>query len=183
MQRRFQPLTSPGGPAVVGIASGLLLAVAVFLPWYSTNLGAPASPGSASGWAWTAVAKGVLILGVVWALASALLLADHLDRYRIDSRTAEALGWLVTGAALLAAGLVAFRLFTAAGARGLPDPRFRPVPQPRRGRARRGRRVRTSRATMTRWRLRGAPRNEDVSSGGHRALREWQNFDPRGRSA
>ena len=111
MQRRFHPLTSPGGPAVVGIASGLLLAVAVFLPWYSTNLGAPASPGSASGWAWTAVAKGALILGIVWALASALLLADHLDRYRIDSRTAEALGWLVTGAALLAAGLVAFRLF------------------------------------------------------------------------
>jgi len=111
MQRRFRPLTSAEGPAVIGIVSGLLLAVAVFLPWYSTNLGAPASPQSASGWAWTAIAKGVLILGIVWALASALLLADHFDKYRIDSRTAEALGWLVTGAAVLAAGLVAFRLF------------------------------------------------------------------------
>ena len=111
MQHRFRPLASTMGPAVIGVVSGLLLAVAVFLPWYSTNLGAPASPQSASGWAWTAVAKGVLVLGLVWALASALLLADHLDTYRIDSRTAEALGWLVAGAALLAAGLVVFRLF------------------------------------------------------------------------
>ena len=111
MQHRFRQLASPAGPAIIGVVSGLLLAVAVFLPWYSTNLGAPASAQSASGWAWTAVAKGVLVLGLVWALASALLLADHLDTYRIDSRTAEALGWLVAGAALLAAGLVAFRLF------------------------------------------------------------------------
>jgi hypothetical protein len=111
MRHRFRPLTNPAGPAVVGIVSGLLLAVAVFLPWYSTNLGAPASPESASGWAGTAIAKGVLVLGIVWALASALLLADHLDAYRIDSRTAEALGWLVAGTALVAAGLVVFRLF------------------------------------------------------------------------
>ena len=111
MQRRFRPLASPAGPAVIGIVSGLLLAVAVFLPWYAANLGEPASAESASGWTATAVAKGALILGILWALASVVLLADHLDAYRIDSRTAEALGWFVAGAALVAAGLVAFRLF------------------------------------------------------------------------
>ena len=111
MPRRLRPLATPAGPAVVGLVSGVLLAIAVFLPWYATNLGAPASPGSASGWDATAVAKGALGLGVVWALASALLLADHFDAYRIDSRTAESLGWLVAGASLVAAALVAFRLF------------------------------------------------------------------------
>ncbi len=109
MRRRFRPLATPG-PAVAGIVSGLLLAVAVFLPWYAANLGEPASPESASGWTATAVAKGALVLGILWALASALLLADYFDAYRIDSRTAEALGWLVAGSALMAGGLVAFRL-------------------------------------------------------------------------
>lgn len=111
MQRRFRPLASPAGPAIAGIVSGLLLAVAVFLPWYAANLGEPASPESASGWTATAIAKGALVLGIVWAVASALLLADYLDAYRVDSRTAEALGWLVAGAALLAGGLIAYRLF------------------------------------------------------------------------
>lgn len=111
MARRFQPLASPAGPAVAGVVSGVLLAIAVFLPWYATNLGAPASAGSASGWSATAVAKGALGLGVLWALASALLLADYFDVYRVDSRTAEALGWFVAGTSLVAAGLVAFRLF------------------------------------------------------------------------
>lgn len=111
MQRRFRPLTSPAGPAGLGVISGLLLAIAVFLPWYAANLGEPASAESASGWTATAVAKGALILGILWALASAVLLADYFDAYRVDSRTAEALGWFVAGAALVAAGLVAFRLF------------------------------------------------------------------------
>ena len=110
MQRRFRPLATPAGPAVAGIVSGVLLAVAVFLPWYAANLGEPASAESASGWTATAVAKGALVLAIVWTLASALLLADYLDAHRIDSRTAEALGWLVTGSALAAGGLVAYRL-------------------------------------------------------------------------
>ena len=111
MRRRFQPLTTPAGPAVAGIVSGVLLAVAVFLPWYAANLGEPTSAESASGWTATAVAKGALVLAILWTLASVLLLADYLDAHRIDSRTAEALGWLVTGSALVAGGLVAYRLF------------------------------------------------------------------------
>ncbi len=110
MQRPFRPLTSPAGPAIIGIVSGLLLAVAVFLPWYAANLGEVASPQSASGWTATTVARGALILGILWALASVVLLADYLDAYRVDSRTAEALGWFVTATALVAGGLVAFRL-------------------------------------------------------------------------
>ena len=89
---------------------------AVFLPWYAANLGPQASSGTASGWDATAVAKGALALGVIWMLASGLLLADHLDAYRVDPRTAEALGWLVAGCALLAGALVAYRLFRP------PDP-------------------------------------------------------------
>lgn len=110
MQRRFRPLATPAGPAVAGIASGVVLAIAVFLPWYAANLGEPASAESASGWSATAVAKGVLVLAILWTLASALLLADYLDAHRLDSRTAEALGWLVAGTALIAGGLVTYRL-------------------------------------------------------------------------
>ena len=87
------------------------MALAVFLPWYAANLGPPASSGTASGWDATAVAKGALALGVIWMLASGLLLADHLDVYRVDPRTAEALGWLVAGCAMLSGALVAYRLF------------------------------------------------------------------------
>jgi hypothetical protein len=110
MRRRSRLLAIPAGPAVAGIASAALMLAAVFLPWYAANLGPPASSGTASGWDATAIAKGVLGLGVIWLLLSALLLADHLDAYRIDPRTAETLGWLIAGCALLAGVLVAYRL-------------------------------------------------------------------------
>lgn len=116
MRRRSRLLPSPAGAAAVGAASGVLMLAAVFLPWYAANLGPPASSGTASGWEATAVAKGALALGVIWMLASALLLADHFDAYRVDARTAEAIGWLVAGCALLAGALVAYRLFRP------PDP-------------------------------------------------------------
>ena len=111
MEQRDRLLNTAAGPALIGVISGMILVVAVFLPWYATNLGEPATPGTANGWEATAVAKGAFGLAVLWVLASALILADHSDMYRIDSRTAEALGWLVAGCALLAGGLVAFRLF------------------------------------------------------------------------
>lgn len=111
MQRRRRPLATPLGPAAVGIGSGILLLVAVFLPWYGVNLGPASEIGTASGWDWTAVAKGALGLAVIWTLASGLVLADRLDYFRVDARTAEALGWLVAGCAALACGLVAYRLF------------------------------------------------------------------------
>lgn len=103
-------MTAPAGPAVVAAASGVLMAVSVFLPWFATNLGEPTSVGTASGWASTAVAKGVLGLAIIWILAAGLLLADRFDAYRIDRRTAEALGWLIAGCAMFAGALVAFRL-------------------------------------------------------------------------
>ena len=116
MRRRSPLLSFPAGPAAVGVASGALMLLAVFLPWYAANLGPPASSGTASGWDATAVAKGALVLGIIWMLASGLLLADHLDTYRVDPRTAEALGWLVAGCAMLAGALVSYRLFRP------PDP-------------------------------------------------------------
>ena len=110
MRRRAKLLATPAGPAIGGIASAALMIVAVFLPWFASNLGEPTSPGSVSGWSSTAIAKGVLGLAVLWMLASALLLADEFDMYRVDARTAEALGWFVTGCAVLAGALVLFRL-------------------------------------------------------------------------
>lgn len=98
------------GAAVTGIVSGLVMVLAAFLPWFASNLAAT-TPLSESGWNATAVAKGAVGLGVIWVILSGLVLADQFDAVRLDPRTAEALGWLVVLCALLAAGLVAFRLF------------------------------------------------------------------------
>ncbi len=87
------------------------MAIAVFLPWYRTNLGEVTSPGSASGWAWTSLAKGALALAVVWIIAAGIVAADRLDFTRIDPRTAEGLGWIVALCAAGAGGLVVYRIF------------------------------------------------------------------------
>jgi hypothetical protein len=111
MPRRLRLLQDPTAPALVALASGLVMVVAVFLPWFSTNLGEPTAPGSVSGWASTSVAKGVLAIAVIWTLAAALIVADRHDVLRIDPSTVEALGWLIAACALIAGGLAAFRLF------------------------------------------------------------------------
>ena len=98
------------GAAVTGVVSGIVMVVAAFLPWFASNLAAT-TPLSENGWNATAVAKGAVGLGVIWIVLSGLVLADQFDAVRLDPRTAEALGWLVVLCALLAAGLVAFRLF------------------------------------------------------------------------
>jgi hypothetical protein len=103
--------SNPASSSLVAAGAGVLLVVAVFLPWYRTNLGPVTVSRSASGWEWTSFARGALALGVVWTLCAAVVLADRLDLYRIDPRTAEGLGWLVVICALGAGGLTAFRLF------------------------------------------------------------------------
>lgn len=109
MRDRFRFLSTPAGAAVTGIASGFVMVLAAFLPWFASNLAAT-TPLSESGWNATAIAKGALALGAIWLILSALVLADQFDAVRLDPRTTEAMGWLVVLCALLAGALVAFRL-------------------------------------------------------------------------
>ena len=106
---------SSGAPAV-GVLAGIVLVVAVFLPWYATNLGPPFSATSASGWEWTNLARLALVMGVVVAAASAAVVLDERRVITLDARLRDALPWVVVGAATLALVAVGFRLLV------LPDP-------------------------------------------------------------
>ena len=99
-----------GRPQLLGLVSGVLLAFAVFAPWYRADLGGVFTPDSSSGWDATLLARIVLVLAVAIALASAALAADQRGQLDLRLDTADRLAWLVLVAAVLAVLLVAFRL-------------------------------------------------------------------------
>ena len=106
---RAMPKVGRAGTPLVGVISGVVLVVSVFLPWYATNLGPPFSATSASGWESTDIARIVLLAGVVLAAASVLLLLEEQRVLRLE-RVGDALVWVVLVVAVLAAVAVGFRL-------------------------------------------------------------------------
>jgi hypothetical protein len=90
--------------------SGLAIVIGAFLPWYTTNLGRPFSPASASGWEATALAKGAVPLGVAVAVAAAVMLLDVRGALRLDARSRDALAWVVIAASAVAGVLIGYRL-------------------------------------------------------------------------
>lgn len=97
-----------GVRAVALLAAGLL-AYAPFLPWYSTDLGAVFTDGSASGWSSTMLAQIVVGLGVLAAVGTGLLALDNKDLLDLGpdaSRVAAATTPLAGVGALV---LIAFR--------------------------------------------------------------------------
>ncbi len=107
---RSAPRVGRAGTPLVGVISGVGLAVSVFLPWYATNLGPPFSATSASGWDATNIARVVLLLGLVLAAASVVLLLEEQGALRLDRAIGDALVWVVLVVAILAAIAVGFRL-------------------------------------------------------------------------
>lgn len=104
-----------GAPAV-GALSGLVLMLAVFLPWYATNLGPPFAATSASGWESTAFAKVALVMGVLLLAAAAATLLDERRIITLEGRHLDALAWVVVGSATIALLAVGYRLLF------MPDP-------------------------------------------------------------
>jgi hypothetical protein len=92
------------------------LALTPFLPWYATDIGPPFSPSTISGWEATTLARAVLVLGVVIALAGLTLALDAHGLLALDAELARAAEWLTLAAAAGAAGLVAWRMVR------LPEP-------------------------------------------------------------
>lgn len=97
-------------PSILAVVSAATLLVAVFLPWFRTNLGAPSEPGSMSGWDASSVGRGALVVAVLWLMAAALALLEQVSPGRIDRATANLLGWLVILCAFVCTALVALRL-------------------------------------------------------------------------
>ena len=100
----------------MGVIAGLVLAAAVFMPWYATNLGAPFSATSASGWHATTFARIALLLGVVIVVAAAATLLEERGMISLDPRQGDILAWVVVAASALALVVVGYRLLV------MPDP-------------------------------------------------------------
>lgn len=111
-------IPSPGrvGAPAAGVLSGLLLVLAIFLPWYATNLGPPFAATSASGWESTAFAKIALALGIVLVAAAAAAVLDERRVITLDPRHLDMLAWVVVGASAIALLVVGYRLLF------MPDP-------------------------------------------------------------
>jgi hypothetical protein len=102
--------------AYAGVLAGVVVVIAVFLPWYTTNLGAPFSPASVSGWDSTNLARAAVLAAAVATIAAAALALEERGSLELEPRTGEALAWVVTGAFALALVLVGYRLLV------LPEP-------------------------------------------------------------
>ncbi len=103
-------------PAYVGVLSGVLLVVSVFLPWYATNLGPPFSAVSASGWEATIVARLALAAGAVVLVASIALALEERGALPLSVATGDALARGVVAAGVLAVLLIGVRFVW------MPDP-------------------------------------------------------------
>jgi hypothetical protein len=90
--------------------SGAVLMASVFAPWYRADLGGVFTPDSTSGWDATVIARIVLVLAVVITAGGALLTADQRNVLELRLDTADRLAWVVLGAAVIAVGLVLYRL-------------------------------------------------------------------------
>lgn len=111
-------LPDPGriGAPAVGVLAGLLLMLAVFLPWYATNLGPPFAATSANGWDSTALAKIALLMGLVLTAAAAAVVLDERRVISLQRRHGDALAWVVVGAATVGLVAVGYRLLV------MPEP-------------------------------------------------------------
>lgn len=112
--RRSRSIRTPdlgrsGAPAV-GAISGLVLIVAVFLPWYAVNLGPPFSATSASGWHSTDLARIAALMGLVLFGAAAAALLDERGVVSLERRHGDLLGWIAMGAGAIALVVVGYRL-------------------------------------------------------------------------
>ena len=108
---RLRGPAMPGriAPAYVGVLSGVLLVVSVFLPWYATNLGPPFSAVSASGWEATIVARLALAAGAVVLVASVALALEERGALGLSIATGDALARGVVAAGALATLLIGIR--------------------------------------------------------------------------
>jgi hypothetical protein len=94
----------------------VVVVIAVFLPWYTTNLGAPFSPASVSGWDSTNFARAAVFAAAVATIAAGALALEERGSLELEPQAGEALAWVVTGAFALALVLVGYRLLV------LPEP-------------------------------------------------------------
>ena len=101
-------------PGVIATAAAVL-AISVFLPWYTADVAPPFSPESSSGWDSSVLARGAFGMGVLLLMAAVLILLDVRGTLPLDADVVRALSWLCMVLALAATVLVAWRLVRPPG--------------------------------------------------------------------
>ena len=110
------PLRADRGtiPAIVALSS-LVLAISVFLPWYTADVAPPFSPESSSGWDSTVLGRAAFAFGVLLLIASVLVVLDLRGTFPLDGEVVRALNWLCLALAVGATALVTWRLIRPPG--------------------------------------------------------------------
>ena len=101
-------------PGVIATAAAVL-AISVFLPWYTADVAPPFSPESSSGWDSSVLARGAFGISVLLLMAALLILLDLRGTLPLDADVVRALSWLCLVLALAATALVAWRLVRPPG--------------------------------------------------------------------
>lgn len=101
-------------PAIIAISS-LILAISVFLPWYTADVAPPFTPEATSGWDATLLARIAFAAAVIALISSALIWLDIRGFLPIDADIVRALTWACLVLGIVATALVAWRLVRPPG--------------------------------------------------------------------
>lgn len=97
------------GLRAVALLAAAVLAFSPFLPWYSTDLGAVFTDGSASGWSSTVLAQIIVLVGALAGVAAGLLALDQKDLLDLGPEASRIAAAATPVAGAVALVLVAFR--------------------------------------------------------------------------
>lgn len=101
-------------PAIVAVAS-FILAVSVFLPWYTADVAPPFAPGASSGWDASMLARVAFAMAVITVILSGLMWLDVRGFLPLDADIVRAFAWTCLALTLVATALVAWRLVRPPG--------------------------------------------------------------------
>lgn len=101
-------------PATIAAAS-VVLAVSVFLPWYTADVSPPFVPESSSGWDASAFARAAFAAAVLGLIAAGMMWLDARGFVPLDAGLVRGFAWTCLALMLLATALVAWRLIRPPG--------------------------------------------------------------------
>jgi hypothetical protein len=101
-------------PGTIAI-SAFILAISVFLPWYTADVAPPFTPEASSGWDASLLARSAFAMAVLMLIASGLMWLDVRGLLPLDTDIVRAFAWGCVVLALGATALVAWRLVRPPG--------------------------------------------------------------------
>jgi len=97
-------------PAVVTVASAVVVVIAAFLPWYQTAIGPATAPDTVTGWDATAWAKVAVAAGAICALSALAVTLDIRGEIALHGPVRRFMAGIALSAALIVTVSVLFRL-------------------------------------------------------------------------